>query len=595
MQGIVERRSAAVVGAMIVSAVVSLALTACGHHPKGAVREEHGMFVMDDFESGALTGWRTVGGGAGGWFIYTDGSKAPDPAQSDPNAPFDVPDPPQGKFAAVSDTNGPGTRILYRDVKLDGRFRLHLTVFYAGVGGLRSPQTLAYDEPGTNEQFRIDLVAPSAPIDSVAQGDVLVNIFKTSAGDPDRREPSTVSVDLSRWAGRTVRLRLAATDNQGPLRAGVDDIRFEPIGHNTKARIELPHTKAPARALNLVLHRMTEADALKALAVRADRLAGEDELSGAVLVAKDQRVLFSHAYGLADRKSRIPNTVLTRFRIGSMNKMFTAVAVLQLVEAGEVKLTAPLGTYLPDYPNHALATKVTIHQLLTHTGGTGDIFGPDFDAHRTELRMLADYVKLYGKRGLEFEPGSQWAYSNYGFILLGAVIERVTGHSYYDYVHAHINAPARMTRTGSLPENQAVPDRSIGYTRPPGATAWAPNTDTLPYRGTSAGGGYSTVEDLARFAHALLGHKLLSPDSTKLLITGKVKAGPGARYAYGFEDARDADGNGWVGHGGGAPGMNGDLRIYPKSGYVVAVLANLDPPAAQRISEYLDPRLPTQP
>jgi D-alanyl-D-alanine carboxypeptidase len=152
-----------------------------------------------------------------------------------------------------------------------------------------------------------------------------------------------------------------------------------------------------------------------------------------------------------------------------------------------------------------------------------------------------------------------------------------------------------MTRTGSLPEDQAVPDRSIGYTKSPGSTAWIPNTDTLPYRGTSAGGGYSTIEDLARFAHALLSHKLLNSDSTKLLITGKVNAGPGARYAYGFEDARDADGNGWVGHGGGAPGINGDLKIYPKSGYMVAVLANIDPPAAQRISEYLDPRLPTQP
>ena len=174
------------------------------------------------------------------------------------------------------------------------------------------------------------------------------------------------------------------------------------------------------------------------------------------------------------------------------------------------------------------------------------------------------------------------------------MIEKVTGHSYYDYVQRHIYAPAGMTSTGSLPEDHAVPDRSIGYTKPPGTTAWAPNTDTLPYRGTSAGGGYSTVGDLARFAHALLSHELLSPDTTKLLITGKVKAGPGARYAYGFEDARDADGNGWVGHGGGAPGINGDLKIYPKPGYVVAVLANLDPPAAQRISEYLDPRLPTQ-
>jgi hypothetical protein len=138
--------------------------------PKLAVRAADGMFVMEDFESGSLTNWKAVGGGSGGWFVYTSGKKAPDPAQSDSNAPFDLPDPPQGKFAAVTDMNGPGTLILYRDVKLDGRFILHMTVFHAGAFGFSSPQTLAYDEPEDNQQFRIDLVAPSAPIDSLAGG-----------------------------------------------------------------------------------------------------------------------------------------------------------------------------------------------------------------------------------------------------------------------------------------------------------------------------------------------------------------------------------------------------------------------------------------
>ena len=579
--------------ALVVAVSGVSVVSAAADAVKVPVRTAEGMFVMDDFESGALTGWRAVGGGSGGWFVYSNGSGAPDPAESDPNVPFDVPDAPQGRFAAVTDMNGPGTLILYRDVKLDGRFMLHLTVFYAGASGFSSPRTLAYDEPGDNQQFRVDLVAPSAPIDSLARGDVLVNVFKTSTGEPYQREPTAVKVDVSHWAGHTVRLRLAVADNTGPLRVGVDDIRLEPIGSDANARIELPNTKQPSRALNLVLHRLTETEALKALSVRAQRLAREGAFSGAVLFAKDDHVLFSHAYGLADRKRAITNTLRTRFRIGSMNKMFTAVAILQLVEAGKVELTAPLGKYLTNYPNREVARKVTIHQLLTHTGGTGDIFGPDFDLHRTELRTLADYVRLYGKRGLEFKPGSRWEYSNYGFILLGRVIEKITGQSYYDYVHQHIYEPAGMTRSGSLPEDQAVPERSTGYTKAPGTTAWLPNTDTLPYRGTSAGGGYSTVEDLARFAKALLNHKLLSPDSTKLLITGKVNAGP-ARYAYGFEDARDAHGNGWVGHGGGAPGMNGDLRIYPKSGYLIAVLANIDPPAAQRISQYLDPRLPAE-
>ncbi len=317
------------------------------------------------------------------------------------------------------------------------------------------------------------------------------------------------------------------------------------------------------------------------------RMATTGQFSGAVLIAKNGKVLFSRAYGLADRERRIPNTLDTRFRIGSMNKMFTAVAILQLVEAGKIELSDPLGTYLTDYPNKDVASKVTIHELLTHTGGTGDIFGPDFDAHRKELRTHSDYIELYGNRGLEFEPGSRWAYSNYGMVLLGAVIERVTGQSYYDYVQEHIYEPAGMTRTGSLPEDEAVPDRSIGYMRPPGTTRWVRNTNTLPYRGTSAGGGYSTVTDLARFADALMSRKLLRPDSTEQLITGKVEALGREKYAYGFEDRRDIGGHGSVGHGGGAPGMNGDLRIYPKSGYVVAALANIDPPAAQRATAWV--------
>jgi CubicO group peptidase (beta-lactamase class C family) len=148
-----------------------------------------------------------------------------------------------------------------------------------------------------------------------------------------------------------------------------------------------------------------------------------------------------------------------------------------------------------------------------------------------------------------------------------------------------------MTLTGSLPEDQAVAGRSIGYMRSE-VGGWVPNADMLPYRGTSAGGAYSTVGDLVKFADALMSHKLLNAASTELLIAGKVEAGPGGKYAYGFEDQRDKDGNGWVGHGGGAPGMNGDLKIYAKSGYVVAMLANMDPPAAQRISDVLDPRLP---
>jgi CubicO group peptidase (beta-lactamase class C family) len=339
------------------------------------------------------------------------------------------------------------------------------------------------------------------------------------------------------------------------------------------------------------VQRLSEAETIAALRGKLEKDTAAGRFSGTVLVAKRGKILFSGAYGLADREKKIENKLDTQFRIGSMNKMFTAVSILQLVQAGKINLTDPLGNYIKDYPNREVAAKVTIHQLLTHTGGAGDIFGPQFDAHRLELRTLNDYMALYGKRAPEFEPGSRFSYSNYGMVLLGVVVERVSGQSYYDYVAEHVYKPAGMTLTGSEPESEAVPGRSVGYMQPDEGGAWTPNTPTLPYRGSSAGGGYSTVGDLMKFADALMAHKLLDAEHTDLLITGKVEAGRGRMYAYGFEDGRK-DGNGAVGHGGGAPGMNGDLRIYPKSGYVVAVLSNLDPPAAQQVSSFLDLRLP---
>ena len=320
---------------------------------------------------------------------------------------------------------------------------------------------------------------------------------------------------------------------------------------------------------------------------------GVGDFSGAVLVARDGRTLFEGAYGLADRERQVPNTPLTQFRVGSMNKMLTAVAALQLVQAGTLRLDAPLGTYLTDYPNAEVGSKVTLHHLLTHTGGTGDIFGPEFTAHRSELRTTGDYLRLYGTRGLRFEPAARWEYSNYGFMLLGAVIERLSGTTYYDHVAARVLAPAGMTATGSAPEDSLVPGRSVGYTRQLGPGTLRSNAPTLPWRGTPAGGGYSTVGDLARFAVALREHRLLDSTHTARLLSGKVAIGPGVQYAYGFFD-RVVGGRRFVGHGGGAAGMNGDLAFEPNGGYVVVVLSNLDPPAAGRVAGFILNRLPAR-
>ena len=347
--------------------------------------------------------------------------------------------------------------------------------------------------------------------------------------------------------------------------------------------------RAIPRPAEFSLAHLGESELIAALSKKLDADSAADRFSGAVLVAKDGKRIFSQAYGFRDREHKLPNTLQTRFRIGSMNKMFTATSILQLAQAERLGLDDTVGKYLTDYPNKEVATKVTIRHLLTHTGGTGDIFGPEFEMHRLELRTLHDYIKLYGNRAPQFEPGSRWEYSNYGFILLGEIIERISGQSYYDYVRNHIYEPSGMTESGSEPENEAVAGRSIGYTRM-GGNDLRPNMDTLPYRGTSAGGGYSSVEDLLKFANALQGHKLLNAEFTDLLTTGKVDA-RAARYAFGFEDQM-INRIRCFGHGGGAPGMNGDLEICPGPGYVIAVLSNMDPPAAGQVSTFISNRLP---
>ena len=349
--------------------------------------------------------------------------------------------------------------------------------------------------------------------------------------------------------------------------------------------------RAISRPAEFAFSRLSQSDLISALRAKLEKDTAAGKFSGAALLAKDGKAVFSGAYGLADREKKIPNTLNTKFRIGSMNKMFTATAVLQLAQNGKLKLTDPLGKYLPNYPNKNIATKVTVEQLLSHTGGTGDFFGPEFDKHRLELKTLDDYVKLDGAREPQFEPGSRWEYSNYGFLLLGLVVEKASGEDYYAYVREHIYKPAGMTSTDSLPEDQSVPDRSVGYTKFGGSPAWKLNIDTLPYRGTSAGGGYSTAGDLLAFATAVQNHKLLDAQHTDLLTTGHTQIVEGEKYAYGFMDKTEA-GVRSFGHGGGAPGMNGELRIYPASGYVIVVLSNLDPPAASRPADFIGNRLP---
>jgi len=317
-----------------------------------------------------------------------------------------------------------------------------------------------------------------------------------------------------------------------------------------------------------------------------------DTFSGTVVVAKDGKPIFQKAYGLASKSFNAPNNIDTKFNLGSMNKMFTAVAIAQLVERGKLSFDDKVGKIIPDFPNKAIAEKVTVHQLLTHTSGMGSYFNEKyFEASKDRFKKVEDYSQLYVNDPLQFEPGSKWEYSNSGFMLLGLIVEKVTGQSYFDYVRENIYKPAGMTNTDCYELDTDTPNLAIGYTNagPDGRPTSGPRKNNLflhVVKGGPAGGGFSTSPDLLRFDIALRSNKLLSQKYFDLVITGKVDmpgGRQGVRYAYGFMDM-NANGKRIVGHGGGFPGINSQLDMYLDSGYTVAVMSNYDPPAAQKVA-----------
>jgi len=389
-----------------------------------------------------------------------------------------------------------------------------------------------------------------------------------------------VRVERSEPAHIVALLKEKASDNYSHLDLSMDGAMPPKITNISVNLTPPPADLAPAR--------LSDAALPAALNARVDAAVARDQFSGVVLVAHDGRIVAEKAAGLADRATHAPVTPDTQFRIGSMNKMFTAVAILQLVEAGKVGLDDPLGKYLPDYPNKDTA-KVTVRQLLTHTGGTGDIFTDEYLAKRLQTRTVGDYIALFGQRPPAFKPGDHFEYSNYGFVLLGAIVERASGRDYYAYVEQHVFKPAGMTHTASLPEDAVVPGRATGYMHGDN-DQWTPNTDTLPWRGSPAGGGYSTAGDLLKFAEALKAGKLLKPGTLAMATAAQSKMGPNNGYGFGFHAADDSA-FGFYGHNGGAPGMNGDLRVYPKTGYVIVALSNLDPPAASGMADFAELRV----
>jgi len=327
-------------------------------------------------------------------------------------------------------------------------------------------------------------------------------------------------------------------------------------------------------------------------------LVAENKLSGAVLVAKDGVTVASKAAGIANKATGVPITLDTKFNLGSMNKMFTAVAIAQMAQAGRLSFDDPVSKHLPDYPNKEVADKVTIHQLLTHTYGMGMYWNEKFMAQREKMVTVAAHLPLFASDPLLFPPGEKFQYSNSGYMVLGAIIEKLSGQDYYSYVQEHIYKPAGMTETGFYEPGKEIPNLAIGYSRmsPDGKKLEEArdNTNTREVKGGPAGGGYSTVGDLVKFHMALRSYKLLNEESTRLVTTGKVDAGgPIGRYGYGFGD-KVFEGKHIVGHNGGSPGIAANFEMYPELGYTAVILMNSDPPAMMPVIMGVRQRIPAK-
>jgi CubicO group peptidase (beta-lactamase class C family) len=314
--------------------------------------------------------------------------------------------------------------------------------------------------------------------------------------------------------------------------------------------------------------------------------AADGKYSGAVLIAKNGRPILRNAYGMADMRRSEPNTPRTRFCIGSMGKMITSVAIAQLVQKGKLSFHDVIGKYIKGFPTE-IAGSVTVHHLLTHTSGLGEIPN-DNDHSQVDVTTL---MKQIVKQPLKFEPGAKMEYSNAGYIVLGAIIEHVSTQRYAGYVRRRILAPARMHDTFLGPWTPAkVPRMAHPYALFDGSGQWIgmPRMDGTvpegelrdlgdqPDGGSPAGGAISTVDDMFRFAQALRTHRLLNATLTQTVMEGKVQAlNKDSKYGYGFSDEM-RNGVRVVGHNGGIPGYWSQLDMYPSRGYTVVMLTNQD-------------------
>lgn len=320
--------------------------------------------------------------------------------------------------------------------------------------------------------------------------------------------------------------------------------------------------------------KMTEQEILAFVDKELEKMVAEDTFSGAVLIAKNSKPIFKKAVGMASKEFGVPNQTDTKFNIGSINKSFTQMAIAQLLEQGKIHLDDKLGTYRPDFPKE-IAEKVTVRHLLTMQSGMSAYWNDEWQAKWATIKTVDDLIEIIKKIPLDFEPGTRSQYSNSGYVVLGAIIEKTTGQNYYDYVREHIFEPAGMENTDSYELDQIVPNLARGYTQnrsqhPFNGNKLQNNLFLHSVKGAPAGGGYSTLDDLNIYVEALKSNKLASERYTNLVLGLFQNVDNPDRRPQGF------------GIAGGAPvGINAVIEADFASGYTIIVLSNYDPPVAE--------------
>jgi CubicO group peptidase (beta-lactamase class C family) len=348
---------------------------------------------------------------------------------------------------------------------------------------------------------------------------------------------------------------------------------------------------APADATGSEAGPLDAAAAVAQLDSAVARAAAAGRFSGAYLLGRNGKPVLRRAYGEANREFHAPNRPETLFSLASMSKMFTGVAIARLVQAGKLGWDDPVAKHLDGWLAPDLATRITVRQLLTHTSGLGDYLGDVADG--TMIRLFPDvatFKPLCAAAQVSGEPGTSFRYSNLGYVVLGAIIEKVSGRSYFDFVRDEVFAPAGMKKSAWYTTDDVVENRATAYCRADeigrSGDGWYSNVLLHGMRGTPAGGSYSNVDELLAFANALTTHKLLNAATTDSLLAPRGATPMGGESAYGFLVGRGRGGDFSFGHAGGFPGVSTSLRVWPESGWTLIVLSNISGGADEVVEQW---------